>query len=338
MFVSLLVEVFSALIVKMTLLYAFMSITLLRQTFIRGEIILLSDLLTLGLVQVPFLFSVLLFSLPCNVFTFQAMKSLWNFFRFDNGSVTDHSEVMLRIFLSLIMINVLMSVLFVWWNSRHRSFHYFIPFFFFSGMFCVVILSSLRTYLFMTFFTWKTLCVVLYWSVLLTGSLVLLTRWASSAKSTTRLRKGFHLLAILLFLPIVYIDAELLMLSCAVVLSLMVMIEYARHVNLFGITPTLNAWLRPFTTHADKGPIIYSPMTLLFGCVLPLFTLGPPPSTVFSHFVATSGILVLGVTDAVVLLHFSVSLSLCISVLFSFSLFFSVFIFILMVFVGVCYS
>jgi len=275
-FVFLLVEGLSVLVLKLALLRIVGRLTTIRQTFAPAEVMFLSDLFALALTQ--------------------SVKSVAHVVCGDIEQFSHSDSMLLSALLGVVAISVTECLLFAWWG-RLRGAGVFFPLL--SGVAFVMSVPSLRLFVVRALFTWKAMCVVLYWSVFLSVSLVLLTHYAPYVTSTTRLRKCFHLLAVVLFLPIVYIAAELLTVACAVVLSLMLLLEYARHVNLFGITPFLDDWLRPFTADVDKGPVIYSPMTLLLGCVLPLFVLGAPSkNNIFSYVLASSGILVLGVTDA----------------------------------------
>jgi hypothetical protein len=170
-----------------------------------------------------------------------------------------------------------------------------------GGFLLVINVHSLRARVVYTFFTRRALSLWIYWIVILSVSLVLLTRYAPHAKSTTRLRKWFHLLVVVLFVPALYVSPDLLVLAGTLVLALMCFVEYARHVNMFGVGVHITVWLQPFIAHVEVRPIIYSHMTLLLGCILPLFVLDLPSSpTPASLLLAASGILCLGVGDAMV--------------------------------------
>jgi dolichol kinase len=113
------------------------------------------------------------------------------------------------------------------------------------------------------------------------------------------LRKGFHLLAIVLFVPVLVVDADFLGLALGVALALMIAAEGLRFLGVPG-TLFLGRYMQIFTDSRDAGAVTVSHMSLLLGIAGPLW-LAPTMSELSGskpHIVAWAGLLTLGVADS----------------------------------------
>ena len=132
--------------------------------------------------------------------------------------------------------------------------------------------------------------IVAYWSLLLLISLPLMKSISSHTK--VFVRKGYHILAALLFLPAYFLGyGEFLSTALAVACSTFVVVEVIRLSDLPGISKTLNTFMGSFIDERDGGVIFITHFTLLLGMALPVW-LGP-----HSSLPSLSGILIIGFGD-----------------------------------------
>lgn len=108
-------------------------------------------------------------------------------------------------------------------------------------------------------------------------------------------RKAYHLLAVALFFPALVATPLLLAAASAVALALFLAIEAVRAA---GVPPggTLTWAMGGLLDDRDAGAVVTTHMTLLVGCVLPLWLRLPPPPRAG---VAVVGLAAVGVGDAV---------------------------------------
>jgi dolichol kinase len=128
-----------------------------------------------------------------------------------------------------------------------------------------------------------------YWAFILLLSLPM----SPTACNSIIARKWFHLIAILLFAPVTLAAPQLLSLSYAIALAVLMVLECIRH---------RFAWLDAFyqrymdTAKDQKGKVIVSHFALLFGCAAPLWIQESIGGS--NAFLALWGILSLGVGDS----------------------------------------
>lgn len=101
-----------------------------------------------------------------------------------------------------------------------------------AGILLAAAASAIRPALWVLSFAAATprgLSLLLYWAVLLAASLPLI-HWVSAAHAmpTILVRKGYHLLALALFGPVLILEPQLLAVSLAVALALLVAVEVVR--------------------------------------------------------------------------------------------------------------
>jgi dolichol kinase len=142
--------------------------------------------------------------------------------------------------------------------------------------------------------------IVALWSTVLAVALpaMLFMARAGSVRHVI-LRKGFHVLAIVLFAPVLVVDAEFLGLALGVALTLMVVTEALRALGVPGVR-FLGRYMDKFTDCRDTGTVTISHMSLLFGIAGPLW-LAPTNQELTGtglHIVAWAGLLTLGVADS----------------------------------------
>ena len=135
------------------------------------------------------------------------------------------------------------------------------------------------------------------WAAALAASLPAMSAAADLRRvPNVLLRKGFHIVAIALFVPVLVIEPQLLSLALGVALALMVAAEALRAAGLPRVAPFLGSFMDKFTDARDGGAVTVSHMSLLLGIVAPMWLAGVsgerrPP------LAAWAGLLTLGVAD-----------------------------------------
>lgn len=142
-----------------------------------------------------------------------------------------------------------------------------------------------------------------YWAVLATAGTALIGA-VRTRMPLIVVRKLYHALAVLLFLPGMLLEQQLMRLAFAVAISLFLALEYVRISGAPPLAKPLGAFLARYTDARDAGPLITTHIYLLLGCALPVLatpsaapSLGDTsqPSAVLPPM---AGILALGVGDS----------------------------------------
>uniref|UniRef100_A0A6B2L845 dolichol kinase n=1 Tax=Arcella intermedia TaxID=1963864 RepID=A0A6B2L845_9EUKA len=141
------------------------------------------------------------------------------------------------------------------------------------------------------------LLLVMYWVVMLVlffTVLVVFQNQILHKRRNTIVRKYFHLLTVLLFVPGIYIDPQFHSFAISAVLSLFVISEYVRYYRLPPFGDKMHSLMSIFVDAKDTGSAILTHFYLLLGCALPLIVGAPTENLVF----LLSGTLLLGVGDS----------------------------------------
>ncbi|MEW5297336.1 MAG: hypothetical protein WDW36_000552 [Sanguina aurantia] len=87
----------------------------------------------------------------------------------------------------------------------------------------------------------------------------------------TIMRKGYHLLALALFLPAFAWDVRMLQASLAIAFAVLVAAEALRCASLPHVSPALQRFMSDFADARDVGPLYITHFTLLLGMALPVW-------------------------------------------------------------------
>lgn len=158
-----------------------------------------------------------------------------------------------------------------------------------------------------------------YWSLVLIASIPLtvkLCKWvevdnASKKRRIVAARKFFHLVAAILFTPITGIDSDLMALSYAIAVTLLMILEIIRCYS-FGreysnmASKSLNAFYTMFLDEKDSlaadGGLAITHITLIVGCAVPLWVSQvlnvTDDSSMLMNLLPYVGVLVLGIGDS----------------------------------------
>ena len=111
-------------------------------------------------------------------------------------------------------------------------------------------------------------------------------------------RKGFHLIAILMFVPSLVLDSGLLGMSLSVAMSAFLVLELLRVSSIPGISEHIHNFMSSFTDNRDNGAFFVTHITLLLGLAIPIW-LSQPWLHDTAHFLTPyAGIIATGVGDA----------------------------------------
>lgn len=84
-------------------------------------------------------------------------------------------------------------------------------------------------------------------------------------------RKGYHVLAVALFLPVLPWEPGLLALALAVAFAGLVAVEAVRAAALPGVSRRITGFMERFTDARDAGPVYVTHFALLLGMALPIW-------------------------------------------------------------------
>lgn len=108
------------------------------------------------------------------------------------------------------------------------------------------------------------------------------------------LRKYYHLLAIIMFVPALLFDTEFLKLSFGAALAGFLILEMIRIWRILPLGSLVNQFMKAFTDHRDSEILIISHFSLLLGCAIPIWMSGYLNDRPLAPF---AGILSLGIGD-----------------------------------------
>ncbi|XP_012471591.1 dolichol kinase EVAN isoform X1 [Gossypium raimondii] len=141
----------------------------------------------------------------------------------------------------------------------------------------------------------KRLSLCIYWLVLIYASVLRFYHISKNSKiERILLRKYYHLLAVLMFLPALIYQPKFLDLAFSAALAVFLVLEIIRVWRIWPLGQLVHQFMSAFTDHRDSDLIIVSHFSLLLGCALPIWMssgFNDRPLTPFS------GILSLGIGD-----------------------------------------
>uniref|UniRef100_M4F960 dolichol kinase n=1 Tax=Brassica campestris TaxID=3711 RepID=M4F960_BRACM len=141
----------------------------------------------------------------------------------------------------------------------------------------------------------KRISLCIYWVLLIVVSV---SRFYSISRSSKveriLLRKYYHLMAVLMFLPALVLQPKFLDLAFGAALAVFIALEIIRIWRVQPLGEPLHHFMNAFTDHRDSELLIVSHFSLLLGCALPIWMSSGFNDRALSPF---SGILSLGIGD-----------------------------------------
>lgn len=148
----------------------------------------------------------------------------------------------------------------------------------------------------------KYIYILAYWFCLIILMLIIHPTTDSTKIHNIIVRKFYHILTIILFLPIIFIDIDFMALSFAVSLYLFAFIELLRYENIYPFT-LINNYIGSYIDERDMNRFVITPIYLLLGNSLPVYLaiyFSTNESNSYMRIMEYGGILTLGVEDTCV--------------------------------------
>jgi len=122
-----------------------------------------------------------------------------------------------------------------------------------------------------------------------------------SRRRQVLVRKYFHLLALVMFVPTILINVRFMVLAFAVALAIFMVLESLRIAEMPSIAAFMNPFMQVYVDDRDEGTAVLTHIYLLLGCALPVFFNYFVLRGIFSAnalLIALSGVSVTGLGDA----------------------------------------
>ncbi|CAN7010253.1 unnamed protein product [Brassica oleracea var. botrytis] len=141
----------------------------------------------------------------------------------------------------------------------------------------------------------KRLSLCIYWVLLIVVSVLRFYNISRGSKvERILLRKYYHLMAVLMFLPALVLQPKFLDLAFGAALAVFIALEIIRIWRIQPLGEPLHHFMNAFTDHRDSEFLIVSHFSLLLGCALPIWMSSGFNDRALSPF---AGILSLGIGD-----------------------------------------
>ncbi|KAL8089887.1 hypothetical protein AgCh_039372 [Apium graveolens] len=141
----------------------------------------------------------------------------------------------------------------------------------------------------------KRLSLCIYWVFVIYASVLRFYNISKSSKiERILLRKYYHLMAVLMFVPALILQPKFLNLAFGAALAAFLMLEIIRVWRIWPLGHLVHQFLNAFTDHRDSDLLIVSHFSLLLGCALPIWMSSGFNDRPLAPF---AGILSLGIGD-----------------------------------------
>ncbi|KAF3454933.1 hypothetical protein FNV43_RR05381 [Rhamnella rubrinervis] len=141
----------------------------------------------------------------------------------------------------------------------------------------------------------KRLSLCIYWVCVIYMSVLRFYNISKNSKiERILLRKYYHLMAVLMFLPALIFQPKFLDLSFGAALGIFLVLEVIRVWRIWPLGQPVHQFMNAFTDHRDSDLLIVSHFSLLLGCALPIWMSSGYNDRPLAPF---AGILSLGIGD-----------------------------------------
>lgn len=147
----------------------------------------------------------------------------------------------------------------------------------------------------------RSIIVGLYILFLALAATAVVWQIQKNQKSSSAIRKIFHILIVLVYVPGMIYQCNFLFIASVVILALLIVLELSRVIMLYPVYDVLESSVSAFIDEKDAGKVAFTPLYLLAGCSLPLWIHNSPcdliDSCSFEFLPLLSGILSIGIGD-----------------------------------------
>ncbi|XP_076356561.1 dolichol kinase-like isoform X3 [Tachypleus tridentatus] len=143
--------------------------------------------------------------------------------------------------------------------------------------------------------TQERVTLIILWTLSLISTILFVGSWQGKVSTITR--KVFHIMVIVVYVPGLLMEGELLYLASGVVFALFILIETIRFFKIPPVGEAVQTAFSVFLDEKDSGPLILTHIYLLVGCSLPLWICPVPLKTGKIPPPVWSGVLALGFGD-----------------------------------------
>nr|GEY12587.1 dolichol kinase EVAN [Tanacetum cinerariifolium] len=141
----------------------------------------------------------------------------------------------------------------------------------------------------------KRLSLCIYWVAVISASVLRFYNISKNSKiERILLRKYYHLVAVLMFVPALVFQPSFLNLAFGAAFGVFLVLEIIRVWRIWPLGPIVHQFMNAFTDHRDSDLLIVSHFSLLLGCALPIWMSSGFNDRPLAPF---AGILSLGIGD-----------------------------------------
>ncbi|XP_064480256.1 dolichol kinase-like [Ornithodoros turicata] len=150
------------------------------------------------------------------------------------------------------------------------------------------------------FDTTTRLCLMISWLLLTLAAIAFVSYYTTYyTKSSTVVRKVFHVVVVLVFIPGAVLDPDLMYLACGSILGVFMLLESVRTLRIPPFGARIHDAFGMFLDEKDCGAFVLTPVYLFIGCATPLLLFPGKFESKEVAMVLTSGTISLGIGDTV---------------------------------------
>ncbi|XP_055386850.1 dolichol kinase isoform X2 [Condylostylus longicornis] len=201
---------------------------------------------------------------------------------------------------SIMMEGIICVLIFVWIVSTIKIFQktilfYFLLLFFICIIFCIPVTPDLPIVEVLNFIlsdSRRIFIIIFYCGM--TGLSIATVAWQvnKSEKATTSVRKIFHFLLVVVYIPGLLYQCTFLYISTGVAFCAIILLEFMRVFEIYPFDKILKQSFNVFADEKDAGSVALTPFYLLVGCSAPLW-INSSTCGVDNNFIAPNSLLIL---------------------------------------------
>lgn len=208
--------------------------------------------------------------------------------------------------LQLGLLGVMILVISVYYIPFFKKWQFFYPqLFIICTLLCFAVIDNHYAITILWNFVFKdverSIIVGLYILFLALAATAVVWQIQKNQKSSSAIRKIFHILIVMVYVPGMIYQCNFLFIASVVILAFLIVLELSRVIKLYPVFDVLESSVSAFIDDKDAGKVAFTPLYLLAGCSLPLWIHNSPcdliDSCSFEFLPLLSGILSIGIGD-----------------------------------------